>query len=311
MYIKQVLLFVILGMLWGVALSQASDFPTPNLLVAPYSEQLPTVDGNIDELEWQDAQVYRFPSAGRIVRLFLKHIKLEPNGTQEGCVLYPTNPDYLVPCGRYLVLAFQGMVPGWIYFDEGNDGARGSGRRDYVLTAGQEDLKVWAIYSRTDLSGQIIPSCDHLYGRVIGCRMPNGTQGCAPWSAEPCWTCDNSISRPVCRWSEDASITAIPTLLDVYVPGDGHYAGSGHWRGDALAYIAQYAEDLSSVEYLIPFFGDSACDRTPCSNINFDVGDEIGFRVPWLFPQDSNGDPTSWGGILLLDSILAPTKAKQ
>ena len=279
---------------------------TRGVLLAPYSDRVPSIDGKIEEDEWKDAQVYEFDIGGRIATLFLKHVELQPiNGTKE-CLLYPNNPDYRVPCGPYrrsLVLGLTGasFLP-HLYFDEGDDGGRGSGRRDFVLTSNQEDKKDWPMYHRTDvITGESIPSCDHIFGRVTGCDMPDDTVGCSPWlPAElSCWTCDRS-SRPMCRWSEDKSITATPTLLDIFLPGDSSFLGSG-WIGNNLAYTAQYGDYSKDVEYIIPFYGDDLCERPNCSNVHFDLGDEIGFGMEGIYPPSVRPfNPHTWGGILIL-----------
>lgn len=96
-------------------------------LMASYSADSPVIDGYLGSAEWSDATGYKVNLTGPTdisTWLYLKH-----NGTHiyVGLVVWQI--------GTHTTDQFA------IFFDEGDDGGRGSGTRDYALTPEQEDVK--------------------------------------------------------------------------------------------------------------------------------------------------------------------------
>jgi len=96
-------------------------------LIASLSTNSPTIDGYLGSAEWSDATGYKVNLTGSTnisTWLYLKH-----NSTHVyiGLVVWQI--------GTHTTDQFA------IFFDEGDDGGRGSGTRDYTLTDEQEDLK--------------------------------------------------------------------------------------------------------------------------------------------------------------------------
>jgi len=96
-------------------------------LMASYSADSPVIDGYLGSAEWSDATGYKINLTGPTdvqTWLYFKH-----NGT------YIHIGMLVWQYGIHTTDQFT------ILFDEGDDGGRGSGTRDYALTDEQEDLK--------------------------------------------------------------------------------------------------------------------------------------------------------------------------
>src|SRR5262249_39141338 len=105
------------------------------VLDVPEGNVLPLLDGKIEKKEWKDAAFYNLERFDA----YFKHVLLKNPDGKPDCAIYPSNPSYTVPCDRYLLMAFKvenlGGVRVW--FDEGDDGAYGSGSADRRLTVNQ------------------------------------------------------------------------------------------------------------------------------------------------------------------------------
>ena len=100
-------------------------------LTAKFSGIYPTIDGFLGSAEWNDTKRYNITLVGDTdieAWLYIKHNE--------------THIHFGILLWLYGIHAADEFI---IAFDEGDDGSRGSGTRDYVLTPLQEDMK--ACYS--------------------------------------------------------------------------------------------------------------------------------------------------------------------
>lgn len=125
------MIFVLCVFLSAPALCRNVAAAIPIDINAKYSQNYPTIDGFLGSAEWNDTKRYNITLVGDTdieAWLYVKH-----NGTYMyfGILLW----SYMTyPTDEFAIA-----------FDEGNDGGRGSGTRDFALTPLQEDLK--ACYS--------------------------------------------------------------------------------------------------------------------------------------------------------------------
>jgi hypothetical protein len=104
----------------------ASAALPPPQLEAKFSSIVPEIDGILRSAEWNDTTKY-------VITL--------TNGTIDiGAWLYVKHNATHIHIGL-LVWSYTGLYQVIVAFDEGNDGSHGSGSRDHVLTALQEDIK--------------------------------------------------------------------------------------------------------------------------------------------------------------------------
>jgi len=128
-----VILFSLVIVMLPMLLHYVSAAPLPPELIARYSANSPTIDGFLGSIEWNDTTRYtvnmtRYSTTETIETwLYVKH-----NGTH-------INLGLLV-----WSIGTHGYDEFILAFDEGDDGNRGSGTRDYALTPLQEDLKAWS-----------------------------------------------------------------------------------------------------------------------------------------------------------------------
>lgn len=125
---KKILTFATMFLLCLSTFSMLLPNALANGLVAPYSTNLPVIDGSVTDPEWNDA--YNFAAWLKGPTDVLSHIYFKHDGTNIyiGIKVFggQHSDDKFVFC-----------------FDEGDDGGYGSGTRDGVLTPDQEDLKVY------------------------------------------------------------------------------------------------------------------------------------------------------------------------
>lgn len=121
------ILFLFAFLAVSATFPRVSPAPLPPELRANYSDNVPTVDGYLGATEWKDASRYEINLTGATDIETWVYIKHNDTHIHIGLLVREINDH-----------TFDEFV---LIFDEGDDGANGSGSRDYVLTSNQEDLK--------------------------------------------------------------------------------------------------------------------------------------------------------------------------
>ena len=271
--------------------------PVHNVPYSSFGNYSIQVDGIIDRDpygEWSDANRVEVQTTQGPLTLYLKHLELTDAQGRNDCEIYRLNPDFRIPCGRYLALGIASdesengrFIDAELYFDEGPRPPHGGGSADGVLTPGQEDLKRFVFLSRTNpdpgmglkIDPGIVPSCGYYFGQVQGCPEPSG----APWNPDyEAWYC--RLNRPTdtfgdqCFWAADETrrVPAIGTSLRA--ASDGYFVSPPNiWSSSAtqIRFLAFFNEARGQAEFLIPFQTQEGAPGN-LSDVTFDVGDEIG-----------------------------------
>ena len=277
------------------------------------------LDGVIEFGEWSDASAYELELEDGTQTLHLKHYDLG-GGLEGECSIYEDNPSYTLPCGRYLMIAASGSGTGYLYLwlDEGDDGAWGSGSGDQQLVDHQEDWKElvsgdyhWSVH------------CHEYWGLSEGCPEPY----CRPWDDADCWRCsanhDGGVAGDDCVWSDD------PGQVTATLSGDRQRMADGFFQewpeiGESWFLIGQalpelratinmlgfFSADYDQAELFIPFEGldlddNASCEPEPCdlSDAVFEPGDVLGLRLITSLgtcPADADlWDASTWTSLTL------------
>jgi len=298
--------------------------------IAEPSNILPVIDGEINSGEWEDAFIKQVKTtANKNLTIYTKtyHLKDQNNVL---CSIYPSNPSYKLPCGKYLLMAFEGEAlerPSSfaLFFDEGNDGWRGSGSYDNFLGFKQEDYKEITGF----MGGWSSETCQTIFDAHQGCPEPN----CAPWMGEDCWMCGNLSggAGDYCYLKSNQNITHTIIPGDrLSSPFDGYHdrncgsfpecwigigVGSPEWERDRSFF--GFAKN-NTVEVMIPFHGLEIDNNSECeeecdlSDITFNYGNSLKFLVFSYggFPKGDLWDSSVWAILYIKPPTTLPEEEK-
>ena len=265
--------------------------PVHNVPYSPFGNYSILLDGTIDHDpygEWSDANRVDVQTTQGPLTLYFKHLELSDEQGDRLCRIYGLNPDFRIPCGRYLALALQGegFIDVELYFDEGPHAPHGGGSADGVLTPGQEDRKGFEFLSRFGPSGPV-PSCNTYFGQIQGCPAPS----CAPWQSADCWYC--RLVRPTdtfgdeCYWAADESRRVPAEGTGLRAATDGYFLRPPDvWSSTAreVRFLAYF--NVGQAEFLIPFQTEEGAPGN-LSDVTFAVGDEIGLFMRVAYQNEN------------------------
>lgn len=246
---------------------------------------IPTIDGLIGPDEIADASHFG-PLEGENDSVFEINAKT---------INFASN-DYL-----YLAIKIlkEGIDPTrgydfYLFFDEGDDGAYGSGSSDGILKSNQDDFKVIRSSIETVY-------CQHFFGSVYGCPEPS----CSSKLKTNCWQCAlNTGVNSSDNWSGDKCFKVsnpdetVPSIINRHRDiADGYYheeadgssgfatEGIGNEGGQAKVNFKgnlNAFEGRIEAEFLIPFVGFDCNYEIGCvdkSDIRIDYQDTIGLGM--------------------------------
>jgi hypothetical protein len=291
---------------WGMILSALllADSPQDGaggaediFFIAPRCFITPQIDGQIEDAEWRDAQKYLHLGADSNIDLFFKSGLYHDKDTLFIGVKLWHGITISEQCNNYRNLT--------LYFDEGNDGSRGSGSFDGVFTRGQEDSKK---LSQDLYHGNEAFPCKEIFGYTEGCPEP----ACSPTQQNECWKCpsDWDVFPNFCYWTNDSSLRT-PSIAGTrtdYI--DGYYGLNPitSWiyqgkdalfptvDGQAYSHLSESGE-YSEFEFAIPLMGtEVSVPQHPwqdLSDLTIQFGDTIAFGFFYSFSQSQPRTPNS------------------